>query len=109
MIDSRAWDPNWEYRDEYNNYTGLFRKIWPMAGIGSENNATTVASGVSYYWGEPGRGLPNSLSALTTLGVTLAMPAFELGRLVQQYVNRIVNFQRLGPRGFDARRALGNF
>ena len=92
MMDSRAWDPNWEYRDEYNNYSGLFRKIWPLAGIGSENNATTVASGVSYYWGKPGRGLPNSLSALTMLGVTLASAPWDIGVAVQSFVDRAVGF-----------------
>ena len=50
-IDSRAWDPNWEYR---NAYRALVNSLYTGLGIFPESNFTkaiNLASQESYFWG----------------------------------------------------------
>ena len=62
-IDSRMWDPDWEYRDQY---TGLFNSLDYGFGFKQTNQAMTMASGTSFYWGR-GRTPPGVLKSLANM------------------------------------------
>lgn len=62
-IDSRMWDPEWEYRDQY---LGLFNSLDFGFGFKQTNQAMTMASGVSFYWGR-GRTPPGVLKSLANM------------------------------------------
>ena len=49
-IDSRAWDPNWKYRDKYMHLARVMN-----FGLNNSSKAYSVASGESYMWGRSGR------------------------------------------------------
>lgn len=50
MVDSRAWDPEWYYRDRHRFLTIALRQLW------GPGKGDTMASGESYWWGRRGAG-----------------------------------------------------
>ena len=49
MIDSRMWDPQWEYRTRWRALHNVL-----ALGLGDRDKAATVASLESYSWGKGG-------------------------------------------------------
>ena len=80
MIDSRAWDPNWEHRRAYRTLVNITENI---LGYGHAwSNARTLASNTSYWWGR------GSLPADVVSKLSNFSPQ-EVHRRIVFFVNRL--------------------
>jgi hypothetical protein len=84
-IDSRWWDPEWEYRDHYR---GLFDSLDYGFGFKQTNQAMTMASGASFYWGR-GRTPPGVLKSFANMTPRQVHDRFR------GFVRRIINGETL--------------